>query len=160
MPAPRRRPGQACSFYPLGLNTERLVRIIDRLKFGVSPEGQGHDCYRTWEYLALGMIPIVQRSGWYGELHDGLPVVELDSFNTSNDGLGAALREFVASDAFRTETFDGWSKLFLGHWWRQVTLTSSMPRSGLGANASAQVVIEPRTQQRYVTKYAYTCKPK
>ena len=36
-----------------------LYEEISKYKFGISPVGNGLDCYRTWEYLYLGIIPIV-----------------------------------------------------------------------------------------------------
>ena len=64
----------------------------------------------------------------------------------------------------RTDAFDGWDKLFLGHWWKQqVDVASAHPGSGLtdhlNVNASARVVIEPTgRRRRYVTKYSYSCR--
>jgi hypothetical protein len=42
--------------------------------FTVSPHGNGLDCHRTWEDLALGSIVIVKTSS-LDSLYDGLPVV-------------------------------------------------------------------------------------
>jgi hypothetical protein len=42
--------------------------------FSVSPHGNGLDCHRTWEDLALGCIVIVKTSP-LDSLYDGLPVV-------------------------------------------------------------------------------------
>ena len=36
-----------------------LYSDICQYKFGISPVGNGLDCYRTWEYLYLGIIPVV-----------------------------------------------------------------------------------------------------
>ena len=50
--------------------------------FDISPPGHGIDCFRTWEALALGMIPIVLRSGTpLDELLRELPVVLVASFS-------------------------------------------------------------------------------
>lgn len=39
-------------------------------RFVVSPPGNGIDCHRTWEALALGAIPIVQNSSLWGLYED------------------------------------------------------------------------------------------
>ena len=59
---------------PSGVNTQYM--------FDISPPGHGIDCFRTWEALALGMIPIVLRSGTpLDELLRELPVVLVASFS-------------------------------------------------------------------------------
>merc|ERR1712238_335232 len=49
-------------------------------KFVVSPLGVGLDCYRTWETLVLGSIPIVPYSELVDELFDGLPVKRVSTW--------------------------------------------------------------------------------
>ncbi len=51
-----------------------LWREKTRYAFVVSPRGNGLDCHRTWESLALGNIVIVKRSP-LDPLYEGLPVV-------------------------------------------------------------------------------------
>ncbi len=46
-------------------------------KFVLSPPGFGEDCYRTWEAVLLGAVPIVRRSPLQ-QLYDGAPVVVVD----------------------------------------------------------------------------------
>lgn len=48
--------------------------------FSISPVGQGLDCHRTWEDLALGMIVIVKSSP-LDPLYEGLPVVIVNNWN-------------------------------------------------------------------------------
>lgn len=48
--------------------------------FTVSPHGNGLDCHRTWETLALGGIPVVKTS-CLDPLYEGLPVLVLQSWN-------------------------------------------------------------------------------
>jgi hypothetical protein len=54
-----------------------LWREKTRYAFVVSPHGNGLDCHRTWESLALGNIVIVKRSP-LDALYEGLPVVIVD----------------------------------------------------------------------------------
>ena len=55
----------------------RLWRNKTRYAFTVSPHGNGLDCHRTWESLALGNIVIVRHSP-LDPLYEGLPVVIVD----------------------------------------------------------------------------------
>jgi hypothetical protein len=48
--------------------------------FSISPWGNGLDCHRTWEDLALGCILIVKTSS-LDRLYDGLPVVIVKDWN-------------------------------------------------------------------------------
>ena len=41
---------------------DRFYGQLARHRFVLSPEGNGIDCYRHWEALALGAVPIVMRS--------------------------------------------------------------------------------------------------
>jgi hypothetical protein len=59
------------------VSRERLWRNKLRYAFTVSPHGNGLDCHRTWESLALGNIVIVRRSP-LDPLYEGLPVVIVD----------------------------------------------------------------------------------
>ena len=43
--------------------TPRYVEMLGRSRFVLSPPGRSWDCYRTYEALAMGAIPIVQRAG-------------------------------------------------------------------------------------------------
>jgi hypothetical protein len=57
-----------------------LWREKTRYAFVVSPHGNGLDCHRTWESLALGNIVIVKRSP-LDPLYDGLPVVIVEEWS-------------------------------------------------------------------------------
>jgi len=71
----------ACHFAPRRLRQEECWRAHGEFAFELSPHGNGLDCFRTWEALALGCIPIVKTSPLdrlYRE-HD-FPVVVVDSW--------------------------------------------------------------------------------
>jgi hypothetical protein len=55
------------------------LEILSRSKFVLSPPGAGPDCFRTWEAIYLGAIPIVLRSHWPFN-HLALPVLVVESF--------------------------------------------------------------------------------
>jgi len=48
--------------------------------FVLSPPGNGKDCHRTWEALALGSVPIMLKSS-LDPLFEGLPVVLIESWD-------------------------------------------------------------------------------
>lgn len=55
---------------------------ISQNKFTVSPEGNGVDCYRTWEALYLGVVPIVQRNAMTEYFKNiGLPIVTVNNWS-------------------------------------------------------------------------------
>lgn len=74
---------------PIKNRTAALERY-DQHTFGISPIGNGVDCYRTWEMLGLGMIPIVQSSS-IDVLYTHLPVLVLKEWaDLCEIDLGAA----------------------------------------------------------------------
>lgn len=62
------------------LSRNEMWRQRGRYAFVVSPHGNGLDCHRTWEALALGHIVLVPRSP-LERMFDGLAVVSLDDWN-------------------------------------------------------------------------------
>eukprot|EP00041_Stephanoeca_diplocostata_P005872 m.69904 g.69904 ORF g.69904 m.69904 type:complete len:61 (+) comp16048_c0_seq10:224-406(+) len=48
--------GDSLSLCPMKIAMKSLYEMIDTVPLGISPEGHGHDCYRTWEYLYLGCV--------------------------------------------------------------------------------------------------------
>ena len=55
------------------LNQLSLYRAYGEHAFVVSPFGRGRDCYRTWEALLMGAVPIVKSSP-LDQVFDGFPV--------------------------------------------------------------------------------------
>lgn len=52
---------------------------LGRTDFTLCPIGEGLDCYRTYEALFMGSIPIIQRRAWCQWMEDiGLPVILVD----------------------------------------------------------------------------------
>lgn len=54
---------------------------LQRARFVLSPPGRGWDCYRTYEALAMGAIPIVRRQPPISDVVRGLPVLMVDDWN-------------------------------------------------------------------------------
>lgn len=77
--------------------------------FVISPHGNGLDCHRTWEALALGCIPIVKSSG-LDPLFADLPVwIVRDWSEVTQEAMEAVVR------SFRDQTFR-YDKLTLAYW--------------------------------------------
>jgi Exostosin family len=61
---------------------EELIRYYSRIaahRFVLSPEGNGIDCYRTWEALYLGAIPVVMTSASTSAFAE-LPILFTDDY--------------------------------------------------------------------------------
>lgn len=57
----------------------QYMQDMARCKFTISPEGDMHDCYRHWEAMLVGSIPVVHRSPLDAAFED-LPVVIVDDY--------------------------------------------------------------------------------
>jgi hypothetical protein len=82
----------------------------------VSPHGNGLDCHRTWEALALGCIPIVKSSG-IDPLFDELPVWIVNQWS---DVTADAMRTKI--EEFRNINFN-YDKLTVGYWKSKIVST-------------------------------------
>lgn len=83
--------------------------------FIFSPAGAGWDCYRNWEALCMGTIPIIEhknrKDGWY-RTFDDLPVAWIDDFlNLTPEWLEQKYEEILA----RPESYR-WDKLTQSYW--------------------------------------------
>jgi len=67
-------------FEPQKVPRLELWRRKTGYAFAVSPHGNGLDCHRTWESLALGNIVIVKRSP-LDPLYEGLPVAIVNEWD-------------------------------------------------------------------------------
>ncbi len=54
-----------------------FIEELSEHKFVLSPPGLGPDCYRVWESVLLGSIPLVQHS-YFDFMYEGLPVLFID----------------------------------------------------------------------------------
>ena len=86
---------------------------LQHSEFVLSPRGVNPDCYRTWEALYAGSIPIVERTG-IEQLYEDLPVIIVDSFkNLTRELLQKAKAELA------TKTFN-LRKLHSQYWIDQI----------------------------------------
>ena len=66
---------------PWGDDTRSYYRILSQFHFVLSPPGNGLDCFRTWDALAVGTVPIVKRQGPMDRMYDKLPVLLVDKWD-------------------------------------------------------------------------------
>jgi len=95
---------------------------IQRSKFILSPGGLGFDCYRHWEALYLGCIPVLETlnrtDGWFRVFHD-LPVVWIDDYrNLTPEYLEQEYQKIIArATSFKYEklTRQWWVNFIQSH---------------------------------------------
>ena len=56
------------------VNRSQSWKTMVNYKYVISPHGNGLDCHRTWESIALGCIPILKSSP-LDTMFEGLPVL-------------------------------------------------------------------------------------
>ena len=78
-------------------------------KFVLSPAGLGPDCYRTWEALLVGSIPIVKTAAT-DALYEDLPVLIVNDWEDITEELLERTWEEFAAKRFTIE------KLFMEYW--------------------------------------------
>jgi len=124
-----------------------------RYLFGISPPGAGWDCYRTYEMLLTGVIPLIDARPGSEELFQDLPVIHVPELvqNTTRTRaeFRAIMADYVESDAFRHNNFtQGWDRMFL-QYWRQRMLRDA-------AGRDKEILTDPNTGKQYYQAYRYT----
>lgn len=85
--------------------------FFSRYQFVISPRGKGIDCYRTWQALHVGSIPIVEAST-INSLYEDLPIVVVERWtDLSAEMLERHLRAFEGNWSTMR-----WEKLTNGYW--------------------------------------------
>lgn len=89
------------------LSVSDFRRNVLNSHFVLSPPGNGPDCYRTWEAIYLGAVPIVLKNTLADSIAADLPVWVVDSWDEVFDATDAellanyrALREVPPKKAF------------------------------------------------------------
>ena len=74
-------PKELCYFEKKRISIEETYINQSHYAYVISPHGNGLDCYRTWEAIHLGCIPIVKKSSLSeAGLYDDLPVLIVDEW--------------------------------------------------------------------------------
>ena len=102
-------PTNLCSYQTSYVNRNESWKNMSKCVFVVSPFGNGYDCHRTWEALALGCIPIVKACG-IEDLFKELPVWVVNDWDEITfDSMNAKVEEF------KHKSFN-YKKLTLEYW--------------------------------------------
>ncbi len=91
-------------------------------KFVLSPTGKGLDCYRTWEALLMGSIPIVKRST-IDSLFKGLPVVIVNDWKEVTEEFLEKKYKEIASKTYNRD------KLYVDYWFNKINQCKDKARS-------------------------------
>ncbi|CAB9530837.1 expressed unknown protein [Seminavis robusta] len=92
----------------------QYLHNISQAKFMLSPVGWGMDCYRNYEMLYMGTIPVIETRNrthdrWF-RIFDALPVAFIDHYdNLTNEWLEAEYRR-ILQGSYR------WEKLTKQYW--------------------------------------------
>jgi len=94
-----------------------LIRYYSQMashRFVLSPEGSGVDCYRTWEALYLGAIPIVMSSQAMSAFAD-LPILFTEDYSELSEGYLEQCWEEMSARKFELDSLFSsyYSRLFL-----------------------------------------------
>ncbi|CAB9516761.1 expressed unknown protein [Seminavis robusta] len=97
-------------------NLEGYFEQLSEAKFILSPGGAGFDCYRNWEALFMGVVPIIEMvgrspDGWLRTFND-LPVLVVESFAD----LTPEMLEEKYLQVLQSWHLFNWEKLTF-HWW-------------------------------------------
>jgi hypothetical protein len=91
----------------------KYYMYVGRSKFVFSPPGVGLDCYRTWEALYLGAIPIVINSSM-NSIYQNLPVLIVNNY----EEITLKLLKNVYNKMIK-QTYD-YRRLYKGYWQREI----------------------------------------
>lgn len=100
---------------------KEYITEMGQHKFVLSPPGIGIDCYRTWEALLVGTIPIVEKSH-LSSLYAGLPVLVIDKWeNITEEFLNQKYIEITAKNY-------SLKKLYMEYWLNKIKAYSKISR--------------------------------
>ncbi len=110
-----------CAVFPRStVQRLRLYEIYCQYAFVASPFGRGMDCYRTWEALLMGAVPIVRRSP-ITQVFDGFPVAIIDDWReVTQNRLEDWVNQF--SGAWDDGSLE--ERLTSSYWWQRIKAKS------------------------------------
>ena len=111
------------TWLPRNQRLPALLADYARHAFVISPHGRGLDCYRTWEALLMGCVPIVKRSP-LDRLYHGLPVAIVDDWREIAPASLARWTDEFGAGFDRTRLHH---VLSCQHWIEQVRNGTSLP---------------------------------
>ena len=111
-------PKELVYYQPKPLSRKETWEAQAQLAFVLSPHGNGYDCHRTWEALALGCVPIVKSSP-IDFLFQGLPVLIVQSWAHVTQQLLTQTLDNFLNHPFAPDPYN-MHKLTLQHWMRVI----------------------------------------
>jgi hypothetical protein len=95
---------------------ETYIVELAQHKFVISPPGLGPDCYRVWESLLVGTIPLVKHSH-LDFLYEGLPVLFIDKWEDVTEQFLMEKYQEMTSKKYSIE------KLYMEYWLKIISDT-------------------------------------
>jgi hypothetical protein len=90
------------------------LNTVNTYAYVASPEGNGHDCHRTWEAMYLGTIPILERSVMSEYFYSlGLPIVLIEDWKTLSDWDEGKLSSLCSSNTARFSCRALWAEYWI-----------------------------------------------
>jgi len=86
---------------------------LAKAKFVLSPRGYGQDCYRTWEAIHFGAIPVVKSSS-LDPIFEDLPVLIVEEWEEITPELLEKTWEEAQKKSYRLE------KLYAPYWFQRI----------------------------------------
>lgn len=100
---------QATYFEPRRTKCQTNWQSNANMLFTISPTGNGMDCHRTWEAIALGTIAIVDKTD-LSPLFHALPVIEVDDWAVVTPEFLRRQKEIMLGKKY------DFGPMFLGFW--------------------------------------------
>ena len=110
-----------CFFEQAPVNRFQNYKNQTEYRYVLSPSGLGIDCYRTWEAIVLGCIPVVKKSQLFSHF-EHLPLIIVDDW--SDVTLEYLNQEF---EKLRCKEFD-YGFLFM-RYWQEAINTGRLPQN-------------------------------
>ena len=102
-----------CHFQSQPTPVTQTWALQSQYQFVLSPHGAGLDCFRTWEALILGCIPIVKKAKM-NDVFSDLPVIEVEDWRQLNTLFLVDARSALEKKTFHLE------KLTMRYWRNQL----------------------------------------
>lgn len=97
------------------LNSIEYKKEVESSRFVLSPPGNGMDCHRTWEALAMGAIPVVKKGFLAESLIKDMPIICVEDWG---DFLNLNENEMIdLYDSFVGKTTE---KLYMSYWCKRI----------------------------------------
>ena len=105
---------------------EDYLKQMAEFKFALSPRGWGPDCYRTWEALLVGTIPVVERGihdaiairakkeSQLDKLYEGLPILVIDDWKQITEDFLEKEYRRITSKKYNL------GKLYIEYWHKKI----------------------------------------